>query len=338
MKPSDFSVHLTAYLTSYLPLQQNVSKNTLASYSDTFSLFLRYLRDFMGISIDRLTIKSMTRDLIKDFMIWLEGERHNSISTRNQRLAAIHSFFRYLQIEVPSYIGQYQNILAIPFKKHENPSIKYLSANELKVIFQNIDTQTIMGKRDATLLSVLYDTGARVQELVDLKVRSIHLECPAKICLYGKGRKFREIPLVSKTVSLLEHYLKEQKLLTPDKLDYPLFFNRQRKKLTRAGVTYILNKYVDLARNEISLPQKISPHILRHSKAMHLLQAGVNLIYIKDILGHSDTSTTEIYLRADTKMKRDALEKSDLAIIPSTAPSWSTDGDLIEWLKNFGKA
>lgn len=338
MKPSDFSVHLTAYLTSYLPLQQNVSKNTLASYSDTFSLFLRYLRDFKGISIDRLTIKSMTRDLIKDFMIWLEEERHNSISTRNQRLAAIHSFFRYLQIEVPSYIGQYQTILAIPFKKHENPSIKYLSASELKAIFQNIDTQTIMGKRDATLLSVLYDTGARVQELVDLKVRSIHLECPAKICLYGKGRKFREIPLISKTVSLLEHYLKEQQLLTPDKLDYPLFYNRQRKKLTRAGVTYILNKYVNLARNEISLPQNISPHIFRHSKAMHLLQAGVNLIYIKDILGHADMSTTEIYLRADTKMKRDALEKSDLAIIPSTAPSWSTDGDLIEWLKNFGKA
>jgi site-specific recombinase XerD len=188
------------------------------------------------------------------------------------------------------------------------------------------------------MLSVLYDTGARVQELVDLTVRNIRLENPAHITLTGKGDKSRQVPLLPKTVDLLRQYLAEMNLRTPDKLDYPVFTNNQKKKFTRAGVAYLLDKYAKMARTYNQLiPEKVTPHMLRHTKAMHLLQADVNIIYIRDILGHVDVATTGVYARADTKMKRAALEKADDTKLPSSIPPWAKDQDLLNWLKNLGK-
>lgn len=337
MKKADFSMLLSAFLSDYLPNIKNVSSNTISSYCDTFRLFLSYCRDEHKISIEKLSINDLSPDLVHNFLSWLETDRNCSISTRNQRLAAIHAFFKYVQAEKPQSLLLCQKIIDIPSKRKSKPVIKYLSANDIKLLLEQPNTTSTAGRRDLVILSLLYDTGARVQELVDLSVRDIRFDHPAKVHLTGKGRKSRIVPIVPATAELLKNYLNEQGLFASGKLDYPLFFNQQRHRLTRAGVTYILKKYADQAANiSPQIPVNLTPHILRHSKAMHLLEAGVNLIYIRDLLGHVDVSTTEVYARASTEMKREALEKLTTIESPNVS-SWTTDSDLLSWLKDFGK-
>ena len=338
MRNYDFPKLLTAFLTEYLPNIRNVSHNTISSYCDTFRLFLQFHRDNLGFSIEKLSISNISSDSIHGFLTWLETERSCSISTRNQRLAAIQAFFKYVQVELPQNLLLYQKIINIPYKRKNKPIVKYLRPIDIKLILEQPNTNTSAGRRDLVLLSLLYDTGARVQELVDLSVRDIRLDNPAKVHLNGKGRKARTVPVLQSTVMLLKTYLTEQKFNTPDKLDYPLFCNRQGKRLTRAGISYILGKYVKhAALSSPQLPQTVTPHILRHSKAMHLLEAGVNLIYIRDILGHVDVNTTEVYARASTEMKREALNKLSNIETPNIT-SWTNDSDLLTWLKDFGKS
>jgi integrase/recombinase XerD len=333
---ADFASLMTKFLTNFLPLQRNVSKNTISSYCDTFRLLLTFMCDEKKAAPERFAFQKLTRKFVMEFLKWLEDNRHCSISTRNQRLAAIHSFTRYVQIQNPVYLLQCQEIITIEFKKHETPMIHYLTVDDMQLLLSQPNQNTRLGRRDLTLLCLLYDAGARVQELVDLRVRDIRLLAPCCVKLTGKGRKSREVPILPKTADLLATYLKENYLDTPEKLCYPLFCNRQGNTLTRAGVTYILQKYSDMAASLSPLiPQKITPHILRHSKAMHLLSADVNLAYIRDILGHNDISTTEIYARADLSMKRKALEKA-VELAPETAP-WTKDANLIDWLKQYGK-
>jgi integrase/recombinase XerD len=253
MKPTNFSKYIADFLSEYLPTLKNVSKNTISSYCDTFRIFLKYCRDYREISIEKLTLDDLEPSLIKDFLKWLETERNCSISTRNQRLGAIHSFMRYVQIESPENMFNCQRILDISFKKNVKPTVKYLSTEDMKIIFEQPDLTTIRGRRDLVLLCVLYDTGARVQEISDLIVRNIRLEHSARIHLTGKGRKSREVPILPQTIDLLQNYLLEHKLNTFDKLDYPVFFNRQKEKLSRAGISYILNKYVQNAKRKSSL-------------------------------------------------------------------------------------
>jgi len=331
-KPTDFSRFLPSFLTEYLPSLQNVTENTISSYCDGLRLLLTFCRDERGMKAERLQIKDFSAELIKGFLVWVMEERKCGISTRNQRLAAIHSFFRYVMSESPKDMLVCHEILQIPFSKKEKPLIKYLSADEMTSILNAPDTSTLKGHRDLTFLSLLYDTGARVSEIISLKVRDIRLENPAKVILYGKGRKFREVPLLTNTAAHLKQYLTEQRLNTPDKLDFPLFFNKQRKALSRAGAAYILKKYT----NDADVSTHVSPHVLRHSKAMHLLDSGINIFYIKGLLGHEDVTTTEVYAKASIETKRDALEKYSLAV-PSATPAWAVDTDTIDWLKSFGK-
>ena len=187
-----------------------------------------------------------------------------------------------------------------------------------------------------TLLSVLYDTGARVQELIDIKVIDVTLDSPPVISLTGKGNKVRRVPLMKNTVTLLQKYLSENDLNKQWKNQYPLFTNNQHNKLTKEGIAYILDKYVKMtsAKSQI-VPKRISPHVLRHSKAMHLLQAGVNLIYIRDFLGHVDLKTTELYARTDTETKRKAIENAYPDIITGQLPDWSKDKELLTWLSEL---
>lgn len=204
----------------------------------------------------------------------------------------------------------------------------------MKEILHKPDVTTQLGRRDLVMLSILYDTGARVQELADLTVSSIRLEYPAHIRLLGKGRKYRNVPILPRTTHLLENYLSENNLIGNEKLECCLFANRQNHKLTRAGISYILSKYSKNYRTVNDT--EITPHVLRHTKAMHLLQAGVSLVYIKDILGHVDINTTEIYARVNLEMKREALEK--VAVIsPIHAPIWTTNKNLLDWLNDISK-
>jgi site-specific recombinase XerD len=334
-KPTDFALILSSFLSEYLPTQRNVSENTILSYCDTFRLLLTYCRDAESLLIEKLKIVDFTPKLINRFLDWLTAERGCGVSTRNQRLAAIHALFRYAQAESPHSLAVCQSILGVPFSKKTKQLMNYLSTDEMSRILNQPNLSNPHGRRDMCFLCLLYDTGARVSEIIALKVRDVRLENPAKVTLFGKGKKLREVPLLTNTTEHLTNYLREQRLTTPDTLDYPLFVNRQRNPLTRTGATYILQKYANAAGVETH----VSPHTLRHSKAMHLLESGINIFYIKGILGHEDVATTEVYAKANVEMKRNALEKH-ASIVPTVSPAtpaWANDADMLEWLKSFGK-
>lgn len=336
MKPTNFAKYLTEFLSSYLPIQKNVSKNTISSYRDTFKLLINYSQEIKKISAEHITLELLSKDWLTDFLRWLETDRKCSVTTRNQRLAAIHSFFRYIQAEEPSGILHYQRIASIPIKKAKKTVVEYITPEAIKILLQRPDKQTLKGRRDLTLISVLYDSGARVQELIDIKVCDVILQKPAVITLTGKGNKTRRVPIMGNTVALLQSYISENKL---DKLwrnDKPLFTNNQHNKLTKEGVAYIISKYVTSARKVSTLiPTKINAHMFRHSKAMHLLQAGINLIYIRDFLGHVDIKTTEIYAKSDVETKRKAVENLYPDLIDSNLPDWSKDNTLLSWLSEL---
>lgn len=335
----NFSYHLSNFLGKYLPAVVGASANTISSYRDTFVLYLRYMKAEKNISAERIKWKELNPKLFSEFLDWLETQRHCTATTRNVRLAAIHSFFRYLQYEAPECLDLCQKVLAIPFKKTEQRALNYFSLDGIKLLLSMPDTSTRSGRRDLALLSLMYDTGARVQEIADLTPQCIRFEKPATIRLHGKGNKTRIVPMMDVQVSLLKQYMMEQSLLKSEKQLHPLFQNKCGDKLTRAGIAYVLNKYVAMAKEAAPelVPGKISCHCLRHSKAMHLLQSGVNLVYIRDFLGHYSVQTTEIYAKADSRQKRQALEKAYVDVTPSPDPVWQENNDLLEWLVSLGR-
>jgi len=336
MKPTDFALYITSFLSEYLPAHRDVSPNTVKSYRDVFTLLLRYCRDHQDLRPEHVTLDRIDVSLILAFLEYLKTERNCGSRTRNQRLAALHAFFRYLQVENPDKLMQCQRILAIPSKRFKRSSVNYLSADDLAVILSQPDINTVNGRRDAILLSVLYDTGARVTELININMRDVRLTSPAQILLHGKGNKTRIVPLLSGTVNLLKEYVKERRAKLPDRLDSPLFRNRRGERLSRSGVRYILAKYTRQACAEhAGITEQVSPHTFRHTKAMHLLQAGNPVTTIQAILGHADIKTSTIYASADLEMKRRALEKASGASPPTGLPSWKKDESLMEWLRSL---
>jgi site-specific recombinase XerD len=341
METTDFAKHLTAFFTEYLVAERGASFHTIRAYSNTFMLLLNYMDKHEHIKADKLSLNHITREVVLNFLDWLQNNRKSGNATRNGRLAALRSFFTYMQYEDPKRIGQWQNILSIKIKKYEKTSVDYLSVDGIKLLLDQIPVDSKPGRRNLSLIALLYDSGARVQELIDLTPLSLNLIKPYYVTLFGKGGKKRIVPLQDEQVKLLQSYMEENRLNESAFNQRPLFSNNRGGKLTNSGITYILNLYANNARiqNPELIPNKISPHTLRHSKAMHLLQAGVNLVYIRDILGHVSIQTTEIYARADSKQKREALESAYVSIIPntSTGRSWEKDSHLKLWLKNLVK-
>lgn len=329
---TDFAVLLQRFLTSHLAGLRGASPNTVTSYRDTFKLLIIYLRDQKGMPPEKLSLNRINVGMITGFLNWLESSRQNSISTRNQRLAAISSFYTWMQSQEPALMARCQDIMAIPVKKGVQACVHHLTVEQTRCLLNAPDRTTRRGRRDATLLATLYDTGARVQELVDLTVGDVRLQNPAVITLTGKGRKTRHVPLGTNTAALLANYLTEFRLDMPGRDSYPVFFNQQHAKLSRGGVAWIIDKYRALTDTRELARTKISPHILRHSKAMHLYEVGIPLPYIRDILGHVDLSTTEIYARASTEAKRKALEAAYVDVIPNDMPEWGQDAGLLAWL------
>ena len=339
MTEYNFSYYLSNFLGKYLPGIVGVSTNTVLSYRDTFVLYLRFMKTEKNIPAERMKLLSIEAKYFSEFLDWLEIQRHCSVTTRNVRLAAIHAFFRYLQYEAPECLNICHKVLAIPFKKTEQRSLNYFSLDGIKLLLNMPNTSTKSGRRDLALLSLMYDTGARVQEIADLTPQCVRFEKPATIRIHGKGNKTRIVPMMEAQVSLLKQYMLEQNLLKSEEQPHPLFRNKCGEKLTRAGISYILDKYVSMAReaNPELVPDNISCHCLRHSKAMHLLQSGVNLVYIRDFLGHYSVQTTEVYAKADSQQKRQALEKAYVDVTPNTDPVWQENSDLLEWLVSLGK-
>jgi site-specific recombinase XerD len=339
---NDFARYLTRFFTEYLSGERGASHNTIRSYGNTFTSFLDFMEEVKRVRAENLSIEYLTRDNILSFLQWLQEARQCSISTRNQRLAAIHAFCKYLQYEDVIHLEQWQDILSIKFKKSEKLSVDYLDADGIKLLLSQIPTTTREGRRDLAMIALLYDSGARVQELIDLTPLDIHTTKPCYVTLFGKGRKKRLVPLHDQQMALLKNYMEENGLLKPSCNQRPLFTNNRGGKLSNAGITFILMRYVKSAHvvNPDLIPERISPHCLRHSKAMHLLQAGVNILYIRDILGHVSIQTTEVYARADSKQKREALESAYIDVIPQVEGnirSWEKDSKLKFWLKSLGK-
>lgn len=332
---TDFAVFLRRFLTTHLAGLRGCSPRTIASYRDTFKLLVNYFRDHRSVPPERLTLDSIDAAAITGFLDWLESSRHNSVSTRNQRLAAINSFSRWMQAQDPTRMACFQDILAIPAKRQPQPAVNHLTVEQTRHLLAQPDRSIRPGRRDATLLATLYDTGARVQELVDLVVRNIRLQPPALAALTGKGSKTRHVPLGDNTVTLLEAYLTEHHLDRPGHDDHPLFFNQHHSKLSRGGIAWIIDKYQTRTADPTLVNADISPHTLRHSKAMHLYEAGIPLPYIRDILGHVDLSTTEIYARVSTEAKRKALEAAYTNIVTDDLPEWNHDPGLLTWLASL---
>jgi site-specific recombinase XerD len=335
MKKTDFAQCLETYLRIYLPGQAGLSENTIIAYRDTFIQMLRFIEIAQGINPDKLTLADITTQLVEEFLMWLESEKHNSISTRNQRLAAIRAFAKYARSRYPEFLLESQKISDIRRKKHPKPEIVHLSPAKIKAILDAVPTNDPYSRRDLALLTLLYDTAARVQEICDLRVRDIRLRKPYTAKLTGKGQKTRCVPLMDRTADILKKYVSENHLDTPDKLDRPFFVNHGYAALTRAGIAYILKKYCEIARkDQPDLPARISPHVLRHSKAMHMLQAGIPLTDIRDFLGHEHVDTTEIYAKTDIETRRKKLEEANLAI-DTGLPDWNNDKDLIAMLTSL---
>lgn len=337
MKTTDFSKYLSDYLTQYLPIECGISPNTINTYSITFTIFLRFLKTEEGISPDKLCLKDITKVRIIGFLDWLQSDRNCSISTRNARLATLHSFFKFIQYRDMKGMSIWQDILSIRFKKCTLPEMVYLKIEGMKLLLMQPDITTRNGRRDLALLGLLYDSAARVQELADLTPSDFRFEGFTTVRLRGKGNKSRIVPLSENQVKNLTHYMEEHKLFEPHANVYPLFANPHNGKLSRAAILVIVKKYAAKARlvNTAAIPEGIGCHTFRHSKAMHMLEADINLVYIRDFLGHTSITTTEIYARASAQKKLEALKKISPSIVSDRKTSWQKDGELLSWLKEI---
>ena len=338
MSETDFARHITGFLSRYLPGERNLSTNTISSYRDAFKLFLLFCETDRKMKADKIHISDITPELVTEYLAWLERVRHSGISTRNQRLAAFKSFFHYVAAMQPEHMLNCQRILGLPMKKYAHPAMSFFSPEGLHLLLGQPDTATRKGRRDHALLVVLYDTAARVQEIADLRVRDVRFEQPATVTLHGKGRKIRIVPITAKTASIMEGYFQENGWIAKTgALDLPVFMNSRRCKLSRAGVAHILARHVESmsVNDSRHLPPSVSPHCLRHSKAVHLLKSGVPLIYIRDFLGHVSVTTTEIYAKADTEEKRKALEGAYEVPSQEIVPEWENNHGLMTWLSEL---
>ena len=327
---------LSKFLTDHLAGERDLSPQTIASYRDAIKLLLTWFRDVQATPPEKLRLADLDRERVLAFLDWLEAERGNSPATRNQRLAVIKSFARYTAIERPEFLDQATQIIAVKQKKTPATDMGYLTGDEVKALLAAPDPATRRGLRDTVLLSTLYDTAARVQEICDLNTADVRAARPMLVTLHGKGSKTRRVPLMDPTARLLQDYLDRRTRHPGVGADAdPLFQGPQQTRLTRWAVTKLLAKHVQSLRRRdpgYAPGLNITPHVIRRTRAMHLLKAGVNVIYIRDLLGHADVSTTEIYARADPETKRKAIENAYESLTPEPLPSWTADRDLLEWL------
>lgn len=339
-KPTNFALALSNFLFQYLPDQKGLSVNTVKSYSDALSLFLDFCESELHIKRERLEIKDLDREITERFLEWLEQKRQCSANTRNQRRAALNAFFKYLQYKNPGYVLLFQQIRSIPRKTDKRRTIRHLSIQAIEEILKAPNLNTKDGRRDFAILNLMYESAARVSEIASLCIGDLRFDRNGTaVHLLGKGSKPRVVPLIGSVSKFMKRYLSDEAGRRPCSNSDPLFCNRSREPLTRAGIAYILDKYVQIVRcnSPEIIPKRVYPHILRHSRAMHWLEAGIDLQYIKDLLGHADLTTTEVYAQLNTEMKRKILEKAHPVEISEDTPSWTDDRNLMDWLHGLVK-
>lgn len=334
-KVSSLASGLKGFLLDYVPLQRALSPHTVQSYRDSLKLLLQFTAGKKG-DASQLTVEHLNVEKVTAFLLNLETARGNCASTRNVRLSAIHSFFRYLGGQHPEHLEQAQRILSIPFKRTGNREIQHLDSNEIQAVLKAVDTTAANGSRDLALLSLMFNTGARVSEIVGLQIEDLRLTTPCSVLLRGKGRKERTCPIWVETATLLQRLLKQSEV--PPSQSAPVFCNARGARLSRFGIRLILQKYVAKAiSRQPSLKRKrLHPHSLRHSTAIHLLHSGVDLSTIAHWMGHVSINTTNKYIAIDLEAKREALAKAKPLLKGRRhSTQWHQDRDLIAWLTSI---
>lgn len=338
---TDMAMLLKDFFETYLPKERGVSNHTIRSYSATFQSLYAFFKDNKGIRANKLFVKDLSRRSINDYLNWLEMEKGNKVPTRNSRLASVKAFCHYAQYKDFKNLARWQDVLSIKSKKADMPYMSFLTQEGMKTLLSEVPTDTIQGRRHLAILAFLYDTGARANELISFSAHNLNLTKPYHVILSGKGRKKRIVPIHEKLVLILKTYMKDANIELNNISKQPLFVNAHGRKLTSAGLTHIIMMYADKVRENFPalMPERLSPHSFRHSKATHLLQAGMNIIYVRDFLGHSSVKTTETYVRMDSEQKRKALEAAAADIVPQsqTIEVWNDDEKLLNWLKGLGK-
>jgi len=331
MRPANpFPGLLHAFFYQRLVEQRNVSPHTVRSYRDTWRLFLRFAAVRHKRAVAMLTLADLAASDVTAFLQHSEQERKVSIGTRNCRLAALRSFFCFVAERQPEALAQCTDVLHIPTKKSPTPAPQYLESSEIKAILDQPDRKCVEGQRDHALLSFLYNTGARIQEALDVCPAAIRFEAPMCVRLFGKGRKERICPLWPETVALLKALRKRQ----PCADDEPVFVNRYGLPLGASGVRFKLAQYVQTAAHAVPTlaSKKVSPHTFRHAAAVHLVAAGVDVTVIRSWLGHVHLDTTNHYAQANLATKREALERLEPSSKIKAPPRWRRDANVLAWL------
>lgn len=331
---------ITHYFQEYLPMLRGMSHRTIQTYRDGMILFLRFSSKDCGRPVDALEIADITADRVERFLAFLEAQRRNGIVTRNARLAALHTFARFLLAENPEHMLALQQVLGIPFKRGAQVApVEYLEKAEIEALLTGIDQKTLAGRRDYAMFSLMFNTGARVQEILNLCVRDVRVESPCQVRLLGKGNKVRLCPIWPQTARLLDNLIRMREDGTATVADKPVFVNAHGVAMTRFGVRYLLKKYVAIAAKVApTLKHKhIHPHSLRHSTAVHLLKAGVDFSTISQWLGHANLNTTMRYARADIDLKRQALAQvfPEVMAPPKGGAFIFRDDGLTGWLRRL---
>lgn len=327
----NLNYYITKYFSEYLPNVVGAGKRTINSYRDTFVILLEYLQREYKININKMNIDVIEYTKIEKFLDYLENERNNSVSTRNQRFAAISSFYKYLQKRELAVFDLCSDILTIPKKRAETKVMSYFSVDEIKLLINKPDTKTKYGFRNYLILLFMYETACRAQELSDLQRKQLFLE-DNYVVLIGKGNKSRRIPITKELSTLLTKYIK---IFKNESEDCYVFKNACNQKITTKGIEYILTKYVKECKEKYrdKFKNNYTNHSMRHTRAMHLLEAGINLIYIRDILGHSSVTTTEIYAKTNPKIKEQQILQHSQNLQVKQRYSQKQKQDLINFLK-----
>jgi integrase/recombinase XerD len=329
MKIHPLATYLQRFFTERLATQLRASPNTVTSYRDTFRLLLRYAVSHLGRAPTELQVVDIDADLVGSFLNDIEKTRGNSARSRNTRLAAIRSFFKHVAANEPQLLHHCQRVLAMPSKRHEKRAIAYLTRAEIEAVIAAPDLSTWHGRRDRALLALALQTGLRVSELINLSRGDVVLGTGAHVRCMGKGRKERATPIRKDSVKILRDWLAERGGTEKD----PLFVSNRDERLSRDAVERIVRKYVTAAASQCpSLRKKrVTPHVLRHSAAMQLLQNGVDRTVIALWLGHESVETTQMYIHADIQLKEKAMAQTKPVMAPPGR--YRPDNDLLAFLE-----
>jgi len=322
------------YFIEHLPRLRGASPHTILSYRDSLVLLLRFVAERHKKPVVVLDLVDLDPPSILAFLSYLENHRKNGVATRNVRLAAIHAFFRFVASRNPEQLDAAQKVIAVPFKRAPSRAIDYLEYEEINSILKAVDRTTHQGVRDYALLATMFNTGGRVQEIVNLRVHDLQLIKPFQVRLFGKGKKERYCPLWPETAAMLRSFCKQRRIeLSPEA---HIFVNQRGQPLSRFGVRHILSRCIDAASATAPTlaKKRLHPHSMRHSTAVALLKSGVDLSTISHMLGHASPTTTNRYAKVDLEMKRKAIAKVRPVPRQSRTP-WSKQRTILDWLESL---